>query len=144
LEVNDCVHQIGASFLLVVLTVWLQCGGIATLINSVRGAVAAAVHKLRRLRATMLFTRITTALIAMNGLQVLLWACCYRWRCFRSSGIALYFSESSHATVGCADIVLPSKWRMLGLLESVMGVLMCGLSVSLMFALAARLIGHEA
>jgi voltage-gated potassium channel len=140
----NCVHQIGAGLLLVMLTVWLQCGGIATLVNSVRGAVAADVHKLGRLRSAMLFTRITTALIAVHELQILLWACFCRWLCYPSWELALYFSESSYATVGDGDIILPSKWRMLGPLESVMGVLMCGLSASLLFAIAARLIGREA
>jgi hypothetical protein len=54
------------------LTAWLQCGGIATLIDSVRGAMAADIHKLGRLRSAMLFTRITTALIAVHGSQLLL------------------------------------------------------------------------
>ena len=58
-------------------------------------------------------------------------------------GIRLYFSASSYATVGYGDVVLPSKWRMLGPLESMIGVLMCGLSVSLLFAIATRLIGRE-
>jgi voltage-gated potassium channel len=61
----------------------------------------------------------------------------------RSWESALYFSASSYATVGYGDIVLPAKWRMLGPLESMIGVLMCGVSVSLLFAIATRLIGRE-
>ena len=37
----------------------------------------------------------------------------------------------------------PLKWRILGLIESVTGVLMCGISVSVVFAIATRLVGPE-
>jgi hypothetical protein len=48
-----------------------------------------------------------------------------------------------YTTVGYGDIILPSKWRMLGPIESMLGILMCGLSVSLLFAIATRLMGNE-
>jgi voltage-gated potassium channel len=137
------IHQLGAALFLVELTLWLQSGGIAVLIIWVRRAVAGDVHKLGPFGSAVLVVRITTAVIALHGLQVLLWACCYRWLCFPSWESALYFSASSYATVGYGDIVLPFKWRMLGPLESILGVLMCGLSVSLMFAIAMRLVAHE-
>ena len=56
---------------------------------------------------------------------------------------ALYFSATSYTTVGYGDIILSSKWRMLGPIESMLGILMCGLSVSLLFAIATRLMGNE-
>jgi voltage-gated potassium channel len=40
-------------------------------------------------------------------------------------------------------VVLPARWRMVGPLDSIIGVLMCGLSVSLLFAIATRLAGRE-
>jgi hypothetical protein len=55
----------------------------------------------------------------------------------------MYFSASSYATVGYGDVVLPLKWRMLGPLESIIGVLMGGISVSLVFAMTTRLVGRE-
>ena len=40
-------------------------------------------------------------------------------------------------------LVLPSTWRLLGPIESVTGVLMCGLSASGLFAIVTRLVQHE-
>jgi voltage-gated potassium channel len=137
------VHQAGTALLLVMLTISLQCGGIAMLITWARGAVTGDIHKLGPFRSGVLVVRVTTAVISLHGFQVLLWACCYRCFCFPSWEAALYFSASSYATVGYGDIVLPAKWRMLGPLESMIGVLMCGVSVSLLFAIATRLIGRE-
>ena len=137
------LDQLGAAFLLVTITLWLQCGGIAALITWIRRAVAGDIHKLGPYRSAALVVRVTTAVIAVHLSQVLLWAGCYRLLCFSSWEPALYFSASSYSTVGYGDIVLPAQWRMLGPLESIIGVLMCGLSVSLLFAISTRLVGRE-
>jgi len=52
-------------------------------------------------------------------------------------------SAASYSTVGYGDVVLPLKWRLLGPLESMMGVLMCGISVGLLFALITHLVGKD-
>ena len=136
------IYQIAAAFVLVTLTLWLQCGGLVAVIAWIRRG-APEIHELRPLRSAVLVVRVTTAMIALQGLEVLLWAAGYRWLCFASWESAFYFSASSYATVGYGDVVLPSKWRMLGPLESMIGVLMCGLSASLLFAIATRLLGRE-
>jgi voltage-gated potassium channel len=137
------IHQLGAVFVLVTLTLWLQSGGMATLITWARRAVAGDIRKLGPFHIAVLVVRLTMALIALQGLHVLLWACCYRWLCFPSWETALYFSASSYATVGYGDIILPSKWRLLGPIESILGVLICGVSVSLLVAIVTRLVGRE-
>ena len=64
-------------------------------------------------------------------------------RCFPSWELAFYFSGSTYATVGYGDVILPSHWRLLGPLESLTGVLMCGVSVSILFALVTRLVDSQ-
>jgi hypothetical protein len=58
--------------------------------------------------------------------------------------LSFYFSTTSYSSVGYGDVVLPEMWRALGPVESVTGVLMCGLSVSLLFAIVTRLVGAQA
>jgi len=67
----------------------------------------------------------------------------YRWYCLPSWESSFYFSASSYSTVGYGDVVLPRVCRLLGPVESVTGVLMCGISVSCLFAVATRLIERE-
>jgi hypothetical protein len=77
-------------------------------------------------------------------LEILLWAGFYRWLCFPLWESAFYFSAASYATVGYGDVVLPWMWRSLGPVESLIGVLMCGLSASFLFAIVSRLVDREA
>ena len=137
-------HEIVTAVLLVLLTLWLHCGGLVALIFWVRRALAADPHRLRPFRSTALVVQLTAAVIVLHGVLILFWAGCYRWLCLSSWESALYFSASSYATVGYGEVVLPSNWRMLGPLESIIGVLMCGISVSLLFATVTRLVSREA
>ena len=84
--------------------------------------------------------RFATAMIVLHILQVILWAGFYRWKCLPSWESCFYFSATSYSTVGYGDIVLPNVWRTLGPIESVTGVLMCGISVSALFAIATQLV----
>jgi|SRR6266851_2094311 len=90
-----------------------------------------------------LVVQLTAAVIVLHGVLILFWAACYRWLCLPSWESALYFSATSYATVGYGEVVLLSNWRMLGPLESIVGVLMCGISVSVLFATVARLVSRE-
>jgi len=77
-------------------------------------------------------------------LEILFWAGFYRWLCFPLWESAFYFSAASYATVGYGDVVLPWLWRTSGPVESIIGVLMCGLSASFLFAIVSRLVEREA
>lgn len=98
------------------------------------------VHNLGPFHSAILVVRFTAAVIMLNGLQVLWWAIWYRAICLPSWGSAIYFSASSYSTIGCVDVTLPATWRILGPLESIIGVLMSGVSVGLLFAILIRLI----
>jgi voltage-gated potassium channel len=118
------VREIGIAVRIVVVTLWLQSFGLAALIHWVRHALASDAHRLGPFRSAVLVVRLTAAAIVLHGVLILFWASCYRRLCFSSWESALYFSASSYATVGYGDVVLPSNWRMLGPLESIIGVLM--------------------
>jgi voltage-gated potassium channel len=82
-------------------------------------------------------------MITLHMLQILLWTAFYRRSCFPSWEPASYFSTASYSTAGSGDLLLPLMWRTLGPVESITGVLMCGLSVSFLFAIMLRLVERE-
>ena len=138
------LHRVGAELLLITLTLWLQSAGVAALIARVRRALGRDTRKIGSLHSATLVVRLAMAVVVLHASEILLWAGFYRWRCLPSWDSAAYFSASSYSTLGCSDVSLPSSWRTLAPLESVIGVLMCGISVSLLFAIITRLIDSEA
>ena len=139
----DSLRQAGDAAILITLTLCLQCGGMAALINWGITHFSRTSHKLGPVRSTVLIVRLTGVMVALHVSQILLWAAFYRWRCFPSWGSAFYFSTATYSTVGCTDLALPIKWRNLGPVESVAGVLMCGHTASFLFAIVTRLVDRE-
>jgi len=56
---------------------------------------------------------------------------------------AFYFSAESYTALGYGDVVLSDRWRLLGPLEAINGLLLFGLSTGLMFAILSRLITNR-
>ncbi len=136
-------RQAGAALGLIAISLWLQTGGLAVIICWARTALNRDIHKLGRLRSMVLMVRLTAAMIGLHLLQILLWAGFYRWFCLPSWESAIYFSTASYSTVGSNDVVLPQFWRTMGPVESVVGVLMSGLSAACLFAAVLRLIAPQ-
>jgi hypothetical protein len=53
---------------------------------------------------------------------------------------ALYCSAENYTALGYGDVVLSERWRLLGPLEAINGLLLVGLSTAVMFAVLSRLI----
>jgi len=136
------LQQSAAAVLLVLITLCLQCGVSAALIIWIR-SIPQEAQGVRVFRCAALVMQTTVAVILLHGIVILLWAGCYRGLCLPSWESAFYFSASSYATVGYGDVMLPSKWRLLGPLESMVGMLMSGVSIGLLFAAVTHLVDSE-
>jgi voltage-gated potassium channel len=138
------VHQACTTIVLVTLTLVLQSAGMAALIEWARAHLPRAIHRLGPWRSGVLMVRLTTLIVCLHMSEILLWAWFYRLYCFSTWESAFYFSATSYSTVGYGDLVLPRAWRLVGPTESITGVLMCGLSVSLLYAVVHWLVEqHE-
>ena len=45
----------------------------------------------------------------------------------------------TYTTTGYGDLVLPSEWRLVGGVEALTGILMCGWSAAFFFAVVSRM-----
>jgi voltage-gated potassium channel len=133
------IREAGAATVLVLLTVWLQSAGMAALIYWGRPYLQRVLNR-RPVYSALLIIWLTTVIIVLHILETALWAGFYRWLCFPSWEVSFYFSMSSYSSIGGADVALPPMWRTLSSIECITGVLMCGLSVSLVFAAVTRLV----
>jgi hypothetical protein len=138
------IHQVGAAVSLVALTLCLQCAGMGFLICRTRTLIEGRRKKLSPWHAAVLMVRFAAAMTVLQILETLVWTGFYRWKCFSGWEAAFYFSAASYSTVGYGDVLLPQMWRSLGPLESLTGMLMCGMSVSGLFAILTRILAAEA
>src|SRR5258708_35702921 len=137
------VHQACATIVLVTLTLVLQSAGVAALIQWVRAHLPSGIRRFSPWRSGVLMVRLTPLIVCLQTLAILLWTLFYRLYCFSTWESAFYFSAPSYSTVGYGDLVLRQAWRLLGPIESITGVLMCGLSVSFLFAVVHRLVERD-
>jgi len=110
--------------------------------------VSWALQRLRRLpRATLrfwastrLFVVVSVWIVLLHLAEISVWAVFYLWRdAMPDLPSALYFSAVTYTTTGYGDLVLVEGWRLLGAVEALTGILMCGWSTGFFFAIVNRL-----
>jgi len=85
---------------------------------------------------------IASWVVFLHLLQILVWAFVYAWRgAMPDFTTAAYFSAVTYTTTGYGDLVLPEEWRLVGGVEALTGILMCGLSTGMFFAVFSDIFG---
>jgi hypothetical protein len=93
------------------------------------------------MRETILLIAVFGFIVVLHISETGLWAALYQWwGLFPDYETSFYFSLTSYATIGYGDVLLPQRWRLLGLLEGLSGVLLCGLSTAFLFVIVNALI----
>ena len=78
-------------------------------------------------------------LILIHLVEISVWGLFYFWQgCMLDAETAIYFSGVTYTGAGYGDLVLPKPWRMFSPVETLTGILMCGLSTGLFFAVVNR------
>jgi hypothetical protein len=86
------------------------------------------------------FVLIAGAMIVLHLLEIMVWATFYlSVDAMPEMHAAFYFSTVTYTTTGYGDLVLPAPWRLLGGIEALTGILMCGWSTAFFFAVVSRL-----
>jgi hypothetical protein len=89
---------------------------------------------------TWCLIRIAGLLILLHIFEMSLWAAFYLiGQAMPDAAAALYFSSVTYTTVGYGDLVLPQKWRLVGGVEALTGILMCGWSTGFFFTVVTRM-----
>ena len=111
--------------------------------------VTAAFQWLRRqpdpalwFRECWVFIRLAGWMVLLHIGEIAIWGGFYVWRgAIGDLAPALYFSAVTYTTTGYGDLVLPEEWRLIGAVEALTGILMCGWSTGFFFAVASRACG---
>ncbi|MBK9140166.1 MAG: two pore domain potassium channel family protein [Verrucomicrobia bacterium] len=124
--------------LLVAVTVTVHAAGFGLLLKSLMNSPAGLPTE--PWPVARLLIRVTWWLILIHLVEITVWACFYLWGgCLPDAEAAFYFSGVTYTTIGYGDLVLAKPWRILGPIEGLTGILMCGLSAGLFFALVTRI-----
>jgi len=85
-----------------------------------------------------LFIRLAGWMILLHLGEIAVWGLLFSWRgAMGELASALYFSAVTYTTTGYGDVVLPAESRLLGAIEALTGILMCGWSTGFFFALVS-------
>src|SRR6187399_2600591 len=98
-----------------------------------------------RAQGAWLLVRLAGWMILLHLIEITAWSLAYVWGgAMADLSSSLYFSAVTYTTTGYGDLVLPQEWRLVGAIEALTGILMCGLSTGLFFAVVSRLLRAEA
>lgn len=127
---------------LLALTVAIHAAGLTVLL---RRMLSRDVPRTGFWPVTGLLIRVASWLIFIHLAGIVVWALFYWWEgCLPDAESSFYFSGVTYTTVGYGDLVLPKEWRLLGPVEALTGILMCGLSTGVFFAIVSRIFWNRA
>ena len=90
--------------------------------------------------STWLLVRTAGWIILLHLVEIAVWAFFYAWdHGMPDLQSAFYFSAVTYTTTGYGDLVLPAEWRLVGGVEALTGILMCGWSAAFFVAVVTRL-----
>ena len=122
---------------LLAISVVIHALGLTTLILALRRSPK--FMDTRFWRSIWLLIRLAWGMIVIHLAEIVLWALFYSWqKCLPDLQSSIYFSVVTYTTVGYGDLVLPGEWRILGGVEALTGILMCGWSTAFLFAFVSR------
>jgi hypothetical protein len=126
---------------LVVVTVFIHAVGFDVLLRAMVRSRVLATSGFWRVTGWVI--GLTCWLMLIHLVEISVWGLFYFWQgCLPDVKSALYFSGDTYTSLGSSDLMLPKPWRLLAPLETMTGILMCGLSTGLFFALVSRWISN--
>ncbi len=87
-----------------------------------------------------LFICLAGWIVFLHVVEITAWALVYLWsEAMPGLQPALYFSAVTYTTTGYGDLVLPEGWQLVGAIEALTGILMCGWSTGFFVAVVSRM-----
>jgi voltage-gated potassium channel Kch len=122
---------------LMAVCVLLHAVGVSSIVRSFRSRLPAGQQLWPW---TRLFIRVAGWIVLLHLVEITVWALFYLWqRAMPDLQAAVYFSAVTYTTTGYGDVLLPKEWQLLGAIEALTGILMCGWSTGFFFAVVSRM-----
>ena len=132
------IGKVAISFFLLASCVTIHASGMSFLLQ--RFNCGPAVGWQCFWPPTWFLIRIAGQLVVLHVTEICLWALYYLFgQAMPDLTSALYFSSVTYTTTGYGDLVLPERWRLVGGIEALTGILMCGWSTGFFFMVVSRM-----
>jgi len=93
-----------------------------------------------RIHDAVLLILLFAGIMFLHITETCIWATFYYTQeLFKDFETSVYFSLTSYTTIGYGDVLLPERWRLVGAIEGVAGVLLCGVSTAFIFAVISAM-----
>jgi len=133
------ISKLLIAWCLLALTVTIHATGLSAVLGRIMQPSSAPTD-LRFLAVAWRLVRVAWWLVLLHLAEIAVWALFFWWQnCLPDLESSIYFSGVTYTTVGYGDLVLPKEWRLLGAVEGLTGILMCGLSTGFFFAVLSRM-----
>jgi hypothetical protein len=130
------LSQLLVAWSLMALSVMIHAVGVSSAMRWLRRQSVAA----QLWSWSWLFIRLAGWIIFLHVVEISMWGVMYVWAdALPGLQSALYFSAVTYTTTGYGDVVLPQTWRLVGAIEALTGILMCGWSTGFFFAIVSRM-----
>lgn len=126
---------------MVVVTVLIHGAGITGLARGLRvdTNIAESNHHFSVQRAAFILV-VVLALFTLHGIEIWLYAALYLLlHAVENLEAAVYYSTITYASIGFGDGALAHRWRLVGAIEGINGVLLLGWSTAFFVTVVARL-----
>jgi hypothetical protein len=135
------LNEISVAALIVAVCLLLHVAGLSLMAEWLLRRREYLEQQGARMRYAILLVLLFLGIMLLHVLEASLWAVFYYSRAlFNDFETSLYFSLTSYTTIGYGDVLLPQRWRLLGAIEGVTGVLICGISTAFIFAVMTAML----
>ena len=140
LALSAMINEIAVAGLIVSVCLLLHVAGLLLMAEWLLQRREYLARKGARIRYAILMFLLFTGIMLLHICETAMWAVFYYTRgLFQDLETSLYFSLTSYTTIGYGDVLLPQRWRLLGALEGISGVLLCGISTAFIFAVMSAM-----
>src|SRR5690242_1442415 len=135
------LSEISVAALIVALCLLLHVAGLLLMAEWLLSRREYLEQSGARMRYAIVLVLLFLGIMFLHVLETSTWAVFYYSEAlFKDFETSLYFSLTSYTTIGYGDVLLPQRWRLLGAIEGVTGVLFCGLSTAFIFAVMTAML----
>lgn len=130
------------AFLLMAACVVLHALGLTQAMRWIGRSLVGRGHTYREQLRLLIAVAAWTVLVHL--VEIAVWAAYFTSQgAMPDMDTALYFSAVTYTTTGYGDLTLPERWRLVGGIEALTGILMCGWSTAFFFAIVSRIFTRE-